>query len=70
MQPYGPPCRSTISVQTCTKHKMEISAKKTKQMTNIAIGIHRELRVKGQKLGTVTSFKYLGAFVSGDGSKP
>ena len=27
-------------------------------------------RVKGQKLGTVTSFKYLGAVVSDDGSKP
>ena len=26
--------------------------------------------VKGQKLGTVTSFKYLGALVSDDGSKP
>ena len=26
--------------------------------------------VKGQKLGTVTSFKYLGAVVSDDGSKP
>ena len=29
-----------------------------------------KLKVKGQKLGTVTSFKYLGAFVSDDGSKP
>ena len=26
--------------------------------------------VKGQKLSTVTSFKYLGAVVSDDGSKP
>ena len=26
--------------------------------------------VKGQKLGTVTSFKYLGAIVSDEGSKP
>ena len=30
----------------------------------------REIKVKGQKLGTVTSFKYLGAVVSDDGSKP
>ena len=29
----------------------------------------REIKVKGQKLGTVTSFKYLGAVVSDDGSK-
>ena len=37
-------------------------------MTNSANGIQRE-KVKGQKLGTVTSFKYLGAVVSDDGSK-
>ena len=30
----------------------------------------REIKVKRQKLGTVTSFKYLGALVSDDGSKP
>ena len=30
----------------------------------------REIKVKGQKLGTVTSFKYLGVVVSDDGSKP
>ena len=30
----------------------------------------REIKVKGQKLGTVTNFKYLGAFVSDDGSIP
>ena len=39
-------------------------------MTNSANGIQREIKVKGQKLGTVTSFKYLGAVVSDDGSKP
>ena len=56
--------------QTCTRYKMEISAEKTKLMTNSANGIQREIKVKGQKLGTVTSFKYLGAVVSDDGSKP
>ena len=40
---------------------MEINAKKC---------IQRETKVKGQKPGTVTSFKYLGAVVSDDGSKP
>ena len=30
----------------------------------------REIKVKGHKYGTVTSFKYLGAVVSDDGSKP
>ena len=49
---------------------MEISAEKTKLMTNSVNGIQREIKVKGQKLGTVTSFKYLGAVVSDDGSKP
>ena len=49
---------------------MEITAEKTKLMTNSANGIHRKIKVKGQKLGTVTSFKYLGAVVSDDGSKP
>ena len=55
--------------KTCTRYKMEISAK-TKLMTNSANSIQREIKVKGQKLGTVTSFKYLGAVVSDDGSKP
>ena len=49
---------------------MEISAGKTKLMTNSANGIQREIKIKGQKLGTLTSFKYLGAVVSDDGSKP
>ena len=49
---------------------MEISAEKTKLMTNSANGIQREIKVKGQKLGTVKSFKYLRAVVSDDGSKP
>ena len=39
-------------------------------MTNSVNGIQREMKVKGQKLGTVTSVKYLGAIISGDGSKP
>ena len=49
---------------------MEISAEKTKLMTNSASGIKRDIKVKGQKLGTVTNFKYLVAVVSDDGSKP
>ena len=49
---------------------MEISAEKTKLMINSVYGIQREIKVKGQTLGTVTSFKYLGAVVSDDGSKP
>ena len=53
----------------CTRYKMEISAEKTKLMINSANGIQREIKVTGQKLGTIVSFKYLGAVVSDDGSK-
>ena len=48
---------------------MEISAEKTKLMTNNISGINKEIKVNGQKLETVTSFKYLGSFVSDKGSK-
>ena len=41
-----------------------LSAEKTKLMTNSANGIVWEIMVKGQKLGTVTSLKYLEAVVS------
>ena len=38
-------------------------------MTNSDNGIQREIKVKGQKLVTVTNFKYLGAVVLDDCSK-
>ena len=37
---------------------------------NTTSGINKEIKVNGQKLGTVTSFKYLGSVVSDEGSKP
>ena len=43
----------------CTKYKMEISAEKAKLMTNSTNCIQREIKINLQKLGTVTSFKYL-----------
>ena len=49
---------------------MEISAEKTKLMTNNTSGINTEIKVNGQKLGTVTSFKYLGSVITDEGSKP
>ena len=55
--------------KTCTRYKMEISAEKTKLVANSANGIQREIKVKGQKLGTLTSFKYLGTVVLDDGFK-
>ena len=35
-----------------------------------ADGMQREIKVKGQKLGTVTSFRYVKAVVSHHGLKP
>ena len=58
------------SDKTCTMYKIEIRAEKTKLMTNSDNGILREIEVKDQKLGTLTSFKYLGVIVSYEGSKP
>ena len=43
-----------------TAYSMKINAEKTKLMTNNASGINTEIKVNGQKLETVTSFKYLG----------
>ena len=48
---------------------MEISAEKTKLMTDNTSGINTEIKVNGQKLETVTSFKYLGSVVSDEDSK-
>ena len=55
--------------KTCTMYQMEFSAEKTKLMTNSANGIQGEIKVKVQKLGIITSFKYFGGSVSDDGSK-
>ena len=49
---------------------MEISTEKTKLMTNNTCGINTEIKVNGQKLETVTSFKYLGSVITDEGSKP
>ena len=39
-------------------------------MTNNTSGINTEIKVNGQKLETVTSFKYLGSVITDEGSKP
>ena len=49
---------------------MEISDEKTELMTNNTSGISTEMKVKGQKLQTVTRFKYLGSVITDEGSKP
>ena len=53
-----------------TAYGMEISAEKTKLMTNNTSGINTEVKVNGQRLETVTSFIYLGSVITDEGSKP
>ena len=53
-----------------TANGMEIIAEKTKLMTNNTSGFNTEVKVNGQKLETVTSFKYLGSIITDEGSKP
>ena len=56
--------------KACTAYGMEISAEKTKLMANNTSGINTEIKVNGQKLETVTSFKYLGSVITDEGSRP
>ena len=53
-----------------TRYKMEIGPDKTKGMTNNPNGFQREIKIKGQRLEEVETFKYLGAIISNEGSKP
>uniref|UniRef100_UPI003AF43D30 hypothetical protein n=1 Tax=Thiolapillus sp. TaxID=2017437 RepID=UPI003AF43D30 len=39
-------------------------------MTNNISGIDTDIRVNGQKLESVTSFKYLGSVITDEGSRP
>ena len=54
--------------KNCTRYKMDIGAERVNLITNSVNGIQREINIKGQKPGIVTSFRYLGA-VSGGGFK-
>ena len=60
----------SASDKASTAYGMEISAEKTKLMTNNTSGINIEIKVDGQKLEKVTSFKYLGSVITDEGSKP
>ena len=53
-----------------TAYGMEIGAGKTRLVTNNTSGINTEIKVNGQKLENVTSFKYLGSVIIDEGSKP
>ena len=56
--------------RTTTRYKIEIGPDKTKVMTNNSNGFQREIKIKGQRLEEVENFKYLGAIISNEGSKP
>ena len=56
--------------RTITRYKMEIGPDKTTVMTNNPNGFQREIKIKGQRLEEVENFKYLGAIISNEGSKP
>ena len=56
--------------KTSISYGMQISAEKTKLMTNSTDGINTQIKIGEQNLEKVDSFKYLGAIVSEEGSKP
>ena len=56
--------------KTSTAYGMQISAEKIKLMTNNTNGISSNIRVNGEKLETVQSYKYLAAIVTNEGSMP
>ena len=49
---------------------MAIGPDKMKVMTNNPNGFQREIKIKAQRLEEVENFKYLGAIISNEGSKP
>ena len=55
---------------TTTRYKMEIGPDKTKVVTNNPNGFQRDIKIKGRRLEEVENFKYLGAIISNEGSKP
>ena len=55
---------------SCVSYGMEISAEKTKIMTNThANGLQNEISINGSVLQCVDQFVYLGAIVSDSGSR-
>ena len=53
-----------------TAYGIDISAEKIKLMTNNTIGINTEIKVNGQRLETVTSFRCLCSVITDEVSKP
>ena len=55
--------------KACTAYGMEIRARKTKLMTTNTSGINTEIKLNGQKIETVSSFKCLGSVIPDEGSE-
>ena len=56
--------------KTHMSYGMEIAGEKTKLMTNNINGVNKKINVRGQRLETVSNFKYLGSVVTDGESKP
>ena len=56
--------------QAATRFGMEKSAEKTKLMGRNTEDVEDDIEINGQRLETVTAFKYLGSIVTEDGSNP
>ena len=56
--------------ESAKAYGMQISAEKTQLMTNNSNGINSKIKVDNKELEVVQSFKYFGAIVSDQGSKP
>ena len=56
--------------EASTAYDTQISAEETQSMTNNTNGISTDITIDIKKLETVRSFKYLGAIVSDEESKP
>ena len=56
--------------EASTAYGMQISAEKTQLMTNNTNGFSTDITIDKKKLKTIRSFKYLGALVSDEESKP
>ncbi len=56
--------------ESSKKYGMEISQEKTKVMTNQYAQITQPIKIENKTLEEVKSFKYLGATISDEGSKP
>lgn len=55
---------------TSSRFGMEISAEKTKLMTNTSQDLTSQINIGNQSVERVTQFKYLGAVISEEGSRP